>query len=517
MIFAYQKLLERRGKDTTFVVRGQERTRHDIEHYWTRRHLDPAVFDAAPNTPVGLEYRTPSPALLNSSEKNAADDATSGGPGWLQSGHSINHQHGPTPRASDLRLLRCPEPFRTQDQALHHAQIYCRSFAERLVLRKGLDFWHPDITILDHFRHKALYAMATTEFGLSKVMIKAAQLDLFALIPAVLGHGGSGLMATLLHVITEYSSSAMRTGRNETRLISCNLMKRIATECGQTHPLAIILRACHRPSSSFLALSERLLSVGKDTLTHDLGADHIETRNMIWHECVISANAGNWYVALAAVKELCKINIAKQKVTGDDNDLWHLLNSQYQLIVCQFRVGNYIEANRLVEDGLRASSKFAFPADRNERQADFLYLLGMMKAWRRDLPAAIDLLSQALQLRLGEYGADDLKVAEIAQSLRCVFKQGRQWHSAGDANTSWRSQSLGCRMDAEMKQEPVVEGRQHPVTSLEERLLVWVDNDADVDEEIQINLDRRQTRDRAQSLAFRLQQCTLTPSQQITT
>src|ERR1700754_3000703 len=61
MVFALQKLRQRTSKDTVFNIRGQERTRRDIEKYWKRKRLTSTRLSPVPATPEGLSYHTPTP------------------------------------------------------------------------------------------------------------------------------------------------------------------------------------------------------------------------------------------------------------------------------------------------------------------------------------------------------------------------------------------------------------------------------------------------------------------------
>ena len=245
MLFAYQKLRQRRGKDTLFHIRGQVRHRQDVEHYWKRKRFNPASLSHIANTPDGVQYHTPSPFPEEDSpgaeaKKTAPDDLSPAITTDEQANlfQHIDQELRLTPRSSSLRLLSPPEPLKMQNQALHYVGVYYQAHIE---LASVNPYYHSTAGgrgLVNEFFQRALNTLWAMRRGLSQVNIAAAQLNMFRLIPEVLRNENPRLLVTLLQVIAEYHNAAQQTRLNAIVMLGHEIVNRIASACRVAHPLS---------------------------------------------------------------------------------------------------------------------------------------------------------------------------------------------------------------------------------------------------------------------------------------
>ncbi len=306
MIFAHQKLRQRRAKETVFKIRGRLLTSQDIEHYWKRKRLDPPALPSCADTPGGLEYRTPSP--LNSREPldltTLDQDVISDGhflndmdvdfdmfdvdqdlvlvlqsPGlrMLTSpkpfrhgqplGNSLNHDTSshetissgmdldfhtlfeinqelfPIPQSPGLRMVSSPEPFRSREQAFHYSNTYLRLFVERGASQASSRVLLKEDLLIKEFRHKASNATSAVRWRRSRINIEAAKWDMFQLIPSLTTQFNLSLLSALLEVITHCIYEAQNFGYKELETLIWQILHKVEMIFHkQAHPLLLILR-----------------------------------------------------------------------------------------------------------------------------------------------------------------------------------------------------------------------------------------------------------------------------------
>ncbi|KIW96853.1 uncharacterized protein Z519_02244 [Cladophialophora bantiana CBS 173.52] len=332
MIFAFQKLRERQGMDTTFLIRGQLRSRENVEHYWKRTRLNPACFSPVPHTPDGVEYRTPSPSVGGNSDEAGPKDTRQGA------------DRSPFAGGDHVVLFHSPEPLRTQDQALHYAKVLFQTHGERA--DPNLDVVYSDEVagFLDKLIARAYSALVAIDQNKSLISIQGRLLDTLELIPEMLR--------------PRYTVSGID---DEKRMVSRNIVEKTGNVYGDGHLVSLLLRALIRSFDNVFTISEMIMLSGKDIMAPGLRQDYAgmeEVLRCLWD---VSVLFGSLSTALKQANKLYRMCFSRRRKYMTESSLTSLLVRHSRLAATHLTFGNYAESDFWIEEGLRTCCQAQSP------------------------------------------------------------------------------------------------------------------------------------------------------------
>ena len=508
MVFAIQKLRERHGEDTIFSVRGQTRTRGEIERYWKRRRLNPAAFSPIASTPDGLEYHAPGPSLTQDCDGHQVPETWSDdfelfhGTFWGTDPFREAAEHLLlTPPSRTLRIFHASTSLQIHEEALRSAVVYLRTSTDFTRLDSNFESLKQVVRDINQFRATAYNALSAMIYNTSQYSVKAAQLDTLLLLSKVLRHERPILMAEVLDVVTEcllveqqagivtgkgvtVSGSHSEVSQIPTKLFSREIMDIIAKAHYESHPLVCVLRAVCQVGGCKTALPQELMRVGIDIMVDNVGYEHPETQIMSRAASDIFQHSENWHAALKYAERQYSKDLAKARICMTSEILKGLLGSIEQVIQCHIELKNFEEAQKLVEEGLQ-NCCYLEAQQRDDWRSIFLLQQGVMK-WRcGQLAAAEEDLTQALTLRLPLFGAGEACVVQIAAWLKRVLQEQRKRQSGYSAEAS--SDDQDHEHFSAIEQEGfIVSAEGHEIIDEE----AVVDNKTVVDTEVRRNLKR---------------------------
>ncbi|KIW97505.1 uncharacterized protein Z519_01089 [Cladophialophora bantiana CBS 173.52] len=138
MVFAFQKLQGRHGKDTVFKIRGRDRSHRAVGNYWKRRGVNPAQFADIPRTPPCVAYRTPSPCPGKDGLADVAREHAT-----LDNDWTVAPVSSPSSPSSPISSLRARD-FSTEGRWVELTST-CQSFGLRSLRSPELSGSHEQI------------------------------------------------------------------------------------------------------------------------------------------------------------------------------------------------------------------------------------------------------------------------------------------------------------------------------------------------------------------------------------
>ncbi|EXJ63100.1 hypothetical protein A1O7_03545 [Cladophialophora yegresii CBS 114405] len=498
MLFAFQKLQERHGKDTIFSIRGQKRSRHDVEHYWKRRRLNPAEF--SPATPGGATYRTPSPCpdrdasagdtehpvegILSSTlvRSSSPDLARMNSQLWLV-----------TSRPTGVRILNSPDSLRLQDQALHYARLYFQVCAEDVAHDENLSIWQEAATIVSEFRVRLTNLLVAMEYRHSRVNAESARLDMDEILPKLAMIPPLPLMAAMLSTVVHCNEFGQEKVSNWGTALSRQIMSAMAELHIQGRSLFMALQAASRSSSVAKELSHRLLLAGNDILARRLGEQHEESCRLLSVMVEAAIALADKNAALRSAKDLFRIQLWKYNTNTTEDNLINLLLAKNYLIECHIGLENFSEAQKLIGDGLRICIHGGPSGWRDEFQSKFHLAQSVVELGKDRLVAAAEFLTKVLTMRLRSHGAGDGVAAIAAEWLKRIFEDQRtKVQVLSDEEAGFNPHGQENVLNAEVEDGIVIDEESHRVA---ERERVWGDEIGPPSQEASVGLISQQKGD----------------------
>ncbi|KIX93642.1 uncharacterized protein Z520_10548 [Fonsecaea multimorphosa CBS 102226] len=429
MIFALQKLRQRQGKDTAFLIRGQARSSEEVEHYWKRSRDDPARFSPVPKTPDGMEYGTPSPCPGREtgeagSQVPAQDDADSSP--FVEDEdvaavfQYIKRDWIRAPRTTILRLLDSPEHLRPLDQALHHAKMVFQSHVEFANSDLRLVSGRVGIGALIRFMNLAENALVAMQYGLSHTIVTTVLLDMLESIPHVGKCNFMDATVRFLYVIAGYAIGGQMRASRLIRTAQCEIVNRVGHVYGDDHPVPVILRAAIRSWEDTAATSEMVLAAGKDILGRHLGHDHNDMEEVLGSLCDVARMSGDVNASLKHANELYQMTLWRHRRDMTQASLLAVLDSQVQLARLHALSDDFEEADRWIEVGLRGCSEVKDTPTREWFEASFIYYRGLTMEKSGQWSAAFETFNKVIYLMMRRYGPTDHLVTLAAQQMRWI-------------------------------------------------------------------------------------------------
>ncbi|OCT54734.1 hypothetical protein CLCR_02878 [Cladophialophora carrionii] len=480
MVFAFQKLQERQGKDTVFSIRGQKRSRHDVEQYWKRKRPNPADFSPIPDTPGGVTYRTPSPcpdedASGGETEHTVEESVRStfvecSNPDLTQKNSQLWLVTSPP---TSIRLLNSPGSLRLQDQAIHYARVYFQSCAENIPRDENLGTWQEQITTVSECREKLLNLLAAVEYRRSQVTIESARLDMIGTLPKLAKIQCLPLMATLLIMVVQCSKMGQGTVPDWGTALSRAIMRAVAKLHVQGRSLLMALQAASPSFSVAIELSHRLFMAGKDILARRLGEQHNETCHL--RSVMVEANAAlaDWHAALRWSEDLFRTGLWKFRMGTSVDNLLFLLQAKIHLARCHTELGNFGAAQNLIDEGLRICTQGEPSGWRDEQHSKLLLAQVFVELRQGRLGTAGDALTKLLAMRLRSHGAGDGLAAIAADWLsRILEDQTMKVHVSGDEEARFYPQGQENVLTIEDEDDTGNDDESHRVVEYE---TIWED------------------------------------------
>ena len=471
MVFAAQKLHQRQTKDTIFFIRNQRLTRPEIEHYWRRKSQNSIICDATPKTPEGLTYRTPSPSphdprsncpSHDEIEPDGSDFASTDHLTRLSRAASIQLFERSLFRMGSPVAIRSPEPLRSRHEALHHAGVYYRAYAERGGLQLDPASLKRNDAALWRFHRQVYNTLSAIDVGLSPATIETFQSSALKMVPETMRVDRPMLMALLLEIVNVYSMLAVICKGRQSQLKIMKTRKKfmdsIISAAPVTHPLAFVLKAASRCTDDLGPLCIELMHAGVDIIRRELGNEDRDGSQMLSSCSKVAYTCGDSDAALRYTKELHQIARFRYRNTMNDETLHSLLEVQYSLARYHLDLGDCEIAEDLFADGLMRCNDVKYSVVRHSLRASFLFLRGEIVHFRGDLATAIASFEEALSLLLSSVGPADLWASNAASWLRgCIeerdAKEKRRVMEAAEQEDGWEMGDVYDEQDGETEGE----------------------------------------------------------------
>ncbi|EXJ71912.1 uncharacterized protein A1O5_04413 [Cladophialophora psammophila CBS 110553] len=469
IIFAFQKLQERQGKDTAFLIRGQLRSRENVGHYWKRTRLNPARFSPVPHTPDGVEYRTPSPSVGGNSDEAEPEDTRQGagrspfaGDEHVTLFQYINQGLALASRSPSLRLLSSPEPLRAQDQALHYAKVLFQTHVERADPNLDTVFLGEVTRFLDKLIARAYSALVAIDQNMSLISIQSRLLDTLELIPGMVKYDCGYVTMSLLRIIVSCGQGTQSWTSTMNRMVSRQIVEKTGNAYGVDHPVSLLLRTLIRSFGGVLATSEMIMLSGKDIMARGLGHDYAGMGELLRCLCDVSVSSGSMNSALKHANELYSMCFCRRRKYMTESSLTSFLLCLSQLAMTHFTFGNYAESDFWIEEGLRTCCQGQSPSKRATARADFLYCRALAMGKHGQWSAAFEVFGEVLRQRMRVYGAGDYAAMQCGEHMQWIryhhLEKGQHLRAAeGGCQNEGRGDPCAVGQD-----EPRIDGRREP-------------------------------------------------------
>ncbi|OAP56855.1 hypothetical protein AYL99_08967 [Fonsecaea erecta] len=471
MEFAIQKLRQRQGKDTTFLIRGEPRSRKDVEHYWRRKRCSPPASSTVPNTPNGVDYRTPSPCAEREtgeagSQEPLQEDADSAWFAWDEDIAAvfqyINRDWIVAPRSTILRLLESPEQLRPLDQALHYAKVLFQRQVECANADLRIDFLGCDAAV-SRFMRTAENALAAIAYGLSHTVITAALLDTLESIPQVAASSIAIVTTSILRIISNYIGRTQSSRWTMRKMAVYEIVNRFGKVHGLAHPLPLILTAAIRSCEDTCTISQRVLMAGNDMLQQGSKVDELFNEDLLTTLGDICEISGDYNAALKHVIEAHRMTLDRHQTDMTQQSFMGVLKVQVQLSALYIQTGSLEKAERSIEDNLRACAEISDPRFRAKYRALFLYYRGIVLEMSGKRSAAVETFGKVIHLGLPWFGPGyHLVVAAAHRMKNLQQRQAEDAQRLSAAEEDHQNQDLADTRGAG-QEEPGVDQHPHPL------------------------------------------------------
>ncbi|OQV07743.1 hypothetical protein CLAIMM_12133 isoform 1 [Cladophialophora immunda] len=431
MIFAFQKLQQRQGKDTAFLIRGQTRSRKDVEHYWKRCRLDPASLSPVPNTPDGMEYRTPSPSpgreVGEAGSKDTAQEDADSSPFVEDEDIAavfqyINQDLIFTPRSTILRLLDSPEQLQPLDQALHYAKVLFQWHVESANPDRLLVSQREAGNVINKFENYAFNALVAIICDLSHPMIATGLLDTLAYIPKVAKYDCWSVMMVLLRIVVSYAAWVRCFTSRMIKMAIHEIMIRVVTIYGAGHPVPLVLRAVIRSFEVTSTISEMVFLAEKDMVGRALGYDHHNMETVLENLCAVQYRSDHSNAALKCANELHRLALRRHRRDMTQDSLLSLLDAKLRMSQFHLDLDDFEEAEVWIENGLQTCSEIKHSATRDSFQSTFSYDRGLLMMRSGQWSAAFETFGKVIDFRMRWWGAGDAHVISAARSMKLILR-----------------------------------------------------------------------------------------------
>ncbi|EXJ67481.1 uncharacterized protein A1O5_09494 [Cladophialophora psammophila CBS 110553] len=456
MVFAFQKLQSKHGKDTVFKIRGRDRSHRAVEKYWKRRGVNPAQLADIPKTPPCVAYRTPSPCPGKDGLADVAREHATLDNDWTMAPVS-SPSSPPSPIASlrardfstegpwveltsacqsfGLRSLRSPELSGSHEQILFYAKRCFERSVEHVNCKKEAQSLGINAKALPLFWRKWLQFDSAFYHNLSDAHVKVSYIDVFNVIPDLVREDDPDLVMCLLLLMT---CSRPLESNKMSRMVEviAHLFNEIANQMNNAtkgaHPLTTLLQHITRyltdsttaGSASVRTILERILLVGKDVTAQGHGHERFQTQVITSSLCSLSFCPGDASTALSYAKQLQHINLCRP--VGYGLDAWLSTYDQHRTASYHVGIGNLEEASTMTEVGLQMCTELKYDSKvRTELRSQFLFLQGIIRQGNLQMLEALDSLNEALGIRLALFGAGDHLATAMASLMRKIESQYR--------------------------------------------------------------------------------------------
>jgi hypothetical protein len=439
MVFAAGKIAERESaqKDTIFLIRGQYRTPKDVQEYWRRKQNKPANLPPVPNTPSDIDYWTPAPPspertdsvptvpLHMTMNEGIAPSFTSGSdPLTMATSHMTTNDNIQTfrnqicwPRPILLPPLTSPGHLVDLEAVLRNTREYYQMCMKHFIDETSVHLQRNQWNVRE-FYLSGLKIASNGEFKSTPYSAQTAQLEMANLIPDILREQNPIFITCLVQLISHYGHKRRNLLQCIADLI-CSVVDQTVKTFSASHPLVAIFQAMLRSFDMVIPLAVVLLQSGLDLLTLQLGAEHPQACGALRGLRNICQISGDWAGAVRCSETEQQFYRCKARTNMTAGDEYQMMECQIVMSMSHLHLQNYEEADRLIQEGLAFSVSLDAEL-RGRLRFGFLRVLGELRR-RLRLPGAVEALKEALEIRCGQYGADDYQAVAAFHHLQSVI------------------------------------------------------------------------------------------------
>lgn len=439
MVFAAQKLAKRHGTGTIFKSRGRERTETDVAHYWKRKKEKPEDFSPLATTPDGLEYWTAPPTpndtmdsmtlppdvlMSDGIELDCHHDSTlsarrpprvidmsddtenyaSSSPNEVLSldtddlllfkNYGTSPGRSPSPTAIEMAFLRAafcgmasdylstiiepldsPETLKRQEAVINCSREYFLWWIGTVYRTVTGDLGWTNKGIVD-FELAGLNLMVGIHCGSSKEDIEIMFLDTIARLPSAMQQERPQCMFAIIKLIAQAATRGPRAV-SFTQRIRDRALDQGSRMWGKESPFAQLLMAIGGTETNHFQLCNVVLA-GKDILSTALGQRHHYVRWLLTTLAEIVLDRPT--EELRYRKEIYQHDLAFNQADITEMTLITHVENQSHLAVTHSRLGNFDEADVLLQDGVWKLEGIHDPLLQSLARVDLLLCTGNVMA-----------------------------------------------------------------------------------------------------------------------------------------